>query len=157
MLRYNVFIHYDVENNTWKKEILAAKKQIEKLHVIREKLLQWWKSAVAFQIKTYNQKHKSKTFNKNDLVLLSMKNLQQKQSHKKLSHKYAESFHIADIIKKQAYCLHLLTIYQVHDVFHVFYLESYNWHNGNNVAPELSFPELIDESEKYEIEEILNK
>ncbi len=51
-------------------------------------------------VKIYNQKHKSKTFNKNILVLLSMKNLSQKQSHKKLLHKFSESFYITNIIKK---------------------------------------------------------
>jgi len=89
-------------------------------------LLKQEKSAVTSQIKTYNQKHKSKTFNKSNLILLSMKNLKQKQSHKKLSHKFADSFCIADIIEKQIYYLYLFIIYRIHNVFYVFYFELYN-------------------------------
>ncbi len=157
MSGYNASIHYDVEDNAWEGEIPTAKERIEKLHAAREKLSQRWKSAVASQVKAYNQKHKPKTFNKNDLVLLSTKNLRQKRPHKKLSHKYAGPFRIADIIGKQAYRLHLPTTYRVHDIFHVSYLEPYNRRNGDNVAPELPPPELIDEGEEYEIEEILDK
>jgi len=86
-----------------------------------------------------------------------MKNLKQKCSSKKLLHKFTDSFHIADIIKKQVYCLYLLIIYRIHDVFHVFYLELYNQQNNNSIMSMLSSSELIDDDEKYKIKEIIEK
>ena len=88
-------------------------------------------------------------------MLLLMKNLSQKHSHKKLSHKFAESFCICDIIDQQVYHLSLSISYQIHNVFHVSYLELYSWCLNNETVLELSPPDLIDKTEKYEIEEIL--
>jgi len=86
-----------------------------------------------------------------------MKNLKQKCSSKKFSHKFANSFHITNVIKKQTYHLYLLTIYRIYNVFHVFYLELYNQQNNNSVILILSSSELIDDDEKYETEEIIEK
>jgi len=80
-----------------------------------------------------------------------MKNLKQKWSHKKFLHKFADSFHITDIIRKQIYCLYLFIIYRIHNNFHVFYLKSYNQQNNNNTTSVLSSSELIDDDEKYKI------
>jgi len=155
MTDYNVFIYYDVENNILKEKILTVKNRIKKLHSDRKTLLKQWKSTVMLQVKIYNQKHKLKTFNRNNLVLLSTKNLKQKHSFKKLSHKFTDSFCIANIIKKQIYYLYLFIIYRFHNVFHVFYLESYNWWNNNSVMLILSSSELIDNNEKYKIKKLL--
>lgn len=157
MTGYNAFIHYDVEDNAWEGEVPAAKERVKKLHSVREKLSQRWESAVASQAKAYNQKHKPKTFNKDDLVLLSTKNLNQKRPFKKLSHKFAGPFRIAEPIGKQAYRLHLPATYQIHNVFHVSYLEPYRRKEDNSETPYLPAPELIDEGEEYEVEEILGK
>jgi len=75
MTGYNAFIYYNIENNIWEEEMPAAKNRVKQLHEACEKLLKWWKSTVASQVKAYNQRHKLKTYNKGDLVLLSMKNL----------------------------------------------------------------------------------
>ena len=90
-------------------------------------------------------------------MLLLMKNLSQKHSYKKLLHKFAESFHICDIIDQQVYHLSLLISYQIHNVFYVFYLELYSQHLNNETVSELSSSDLINETEKYEIEEILKQ
>jgi len=111
MTEYNAFIHYNIENNIWEEEVPAAKNRVKQLYKAHEKLLKQWKSAVASQVKAYNQRHKPKTYNKGNLVLLSMKNLSQKRLSKKLSHKFAESFHIQDIVEKQVYRLYLSTHY----------------------------------------------
>jgi len=100
MMNYNAFIYYDVENNVLKEIIFTVKNKVKKLYSDRETLLKQWKSAVVLQVKIYNQKYISKTFNKSDLILLSMKNLKQKYFFKKLSHKFAESFCITKSIKK---------------------------------------------------------
>ena len=157
MMSYNAFIYYDVKNNIWKEKILTAKNWVKKLHSIRKKLLQQWKNVVTSQVKNYNQKHKSKIFNKDDLVLLSTKNLNQKHSSKKLSHKFAESFHINKFIKKQAYHLHLSVIYQIHNVFYVSYLKSYRHKEDNIETLYFLTLKLIDEKKKYEVKKILRK
>ncbi len=157
MTGYNAFIHYNIENNIWEEEVPAVKNRVKQLHEACEKLLKQWESTVASQVKACNQRHKSKTYNKSNLVLLSMKNLSQKRLSKKLSHKFAESFHIQDIVEKQAYCLYLPTHYWIHNVFHVSYLKSYNWCLNDKIMQVLPSSKLINEKEEYEIEEILKK
>jgi len=135
----------------------AAKNRVKQLHEAHEKLLKQWESAVASQVKAYNQRHKLKTYNKGDLVLLSMKNLSQKHLSKKLLNKFAESFHIQDIVEKQAYRLYLSTHYWIHNVFHVSYLKLYNWCLNNKIMQVLPPLKLINEKEEYEVEKILEK
>ena len=86
-----------------------------------------------------------------------MKNLSQKCLNKKLSHKFAESFHIQDIVEKQAYYLYLPTHYWIHNVFHVSYLELYNQCLNDKITQMLLSLKLINEKEEYKIEEILRK
>ncbi len=157
MTEYNAFIHYNIENNTWEEAMPAAKNRVKQLHEAHEKLLKQWKSAVASQVKAYNQRHKLKTYNKGNLVLLSIKNLSQKRPSKKLSHKFAESFCIQDIVKKQAYHLYLPTHYWIHNVFHVSYLKLYNWCLNDKIMQVLPSLKLINKKEEYEVEEILEK
>ena len=61
----------------------------------------------------------------NDLILLSIKNLKQKQSSKKLSHKFVESFQIKNKIDEQTYRLTLFNIYRIYNTFYVSLLKSY--------------------------------
>ncbi len=157
MTEYNAFIHYDINNNTWEEEVSVIKNRVKQLHEAHEKLLKWWESTVASQVKAYNQRHKFKTYNKDNLVLLSMKNLSQKCLNKKLSHKFAESFCIQDIVEKQVYCLYLSTHYWIHNVFHVSYLKPYDWCLNNEIMQMLSPSKLINKKEEYEVEKILRK
>jgi len=157
MTEYNAFIHYNIENNAWEEEVPTAKNRVKQLHKAHEKLLKWWESAVASQVKAYNQRHKPRTYNKGNLVLLSMKNLSQKRPNKKLSHKFAEPFHIQDIVEKQAYRLYLPTHYWIHNVFHVSYLKFYNQHLDDEITQMLPPLKLINEKEEYEVEKILEK
>jgi hypothetical protein len=101
---------------TSEKRVPAAKNRVKQLHKACEKLLKQWKSTVASQVKAYNQRHKPKTYNKSNLVLLSMKNLSQKRLNKKLSHKFAESFHIQDIVESK----HIAYIYLLTTEFIMF-------------------------------------
>ncbi len=86
-----------------------------------------------------------------------MKNLSQKRSNKKLSHKFTESFHIQDIVKKQVYCLYLFTHYWIHNVFHVSYLKPYNQRLDDKIMQVLPSSKLINKKEEYEVEKILRK
>ncbi len=45
------------------------------LYNVKEILLKWWENAVTSQIKVYNKKHYLKTYKKEDLMLLLIKNL----------------------------------------------------------------------------------
>ena len=77
------------------------------------------------QVKYYNINHKSEKYVVNDLILLSIKNLKQKQLSKKLSHKFIESFKMKNKIEKQTYRFTLSNIYCIHNIFHILFLKSY--------------------------------
>jgi len=77
MTEYKIFIYYNVENNIWEEEVSVIKDRVKMLHNIKETLLKWWKNAVTSQVKVYNKKHYLKTYKKEDLVLLLIKNLSQ--------------------------------------------------------------------------------
>jgi len=109
------------------------------------------------QAKYYNQKHKSKFFNVDDLVMLSAKNLKQKKSSKKLSNKMIKFFHIQKLINKQMYHLDLSVIYRVHSVFHVFLLKSYNCRLNDDSILDYFVLEFIDDEQEWKIEKILQK
>jgi len=47
MTGYNSFIHYNIKNNIWEKEVFAAKNRVKQLHKAHEKLLKQWESTVA--------------------------------------------------------------------------------------------------------------
>ena len=155
LMRYNISIHYNVENNILKGKISAVKKRIKKLHKIRKMMLKYWKKVIVSQVRAYNKRHQSKSYWVENLMLLLTKNLSQKHSHKKLLHKFAESFCICDIIDQQVYCLSLFISYWIYNVFYVSYLKLYSQYLNNETVSELSLSDLIDETEKYEIEEIL--
>ena len=97
------------------------------------------------QTKYYNQKHKSKFFNVDDLIMLSAKNLKQKKSSKKLLNKMIKLFHIQKFINKQTYYLDFSIIYKVHSFFHVFLLKSYNRRLNDDFILDYLVLELIDD------------
>ncbi len=47
MTEYNAFIHYNIENNIWEKEVPTAKNRVKQLHEACKKLSKWWESTVA--------------------------------------------------------------------------------------------------------------
>jgi len=55
------------------------------------------------------------------------------------------------------YHFHLSVIYQIHNVFHVSYLESYKHKKDNSETLYFLTSELIDEKEEYEVKKILKK
>ena len=84
----------------------------------------------------------------NNLIMLTIKNLKQKRSSKKLSHKFINFFRIVNKIKTQVYRLFLSIIYQIHNIFHIFLLKSY--HNRDYDDASKSFIqtfEFIDNNE----------
>ena len=157
MYAYHPEVRFEVEGDSRKEEVPAAKDRMKIIYDTREALLQRWENVVKLQAKYYDVKHKPKTYNVGDVVMLSTKNLRQKRPSRKLSHKFIGPFRIQDLVGKQAYRLTLPSSYQIHNVFHVSHLEPYERRHGDESAPILQPPELISDEEEYEVEEILGK
>ena len=158
MYGYHPEIHYEVEDNSAVEGVPEAKDRVRRLNEMRNSCAQRLEHAGALQAKYYNRKHKPMSYAVGDLVLLSTKNLKQKRPSKKLSHKFAGPFRIEDKVGAQAYRLTLPNTYRIHNTFHVSLLEKYH-HRAGDVAAEsmLQAPELIDDDEQWEIEEILDR
>ncbi len=145
MYDYKSIFDIHIKNDAMKEEVSAAKEHIEMLQNVWNMLTQQWQNAINAQTKYYNQKHKFKFFNINDLIMLSAKNLKQKKLSKKLSNKMIKFFHIQELINKQMYHLDLSVIYKVHSVFHVFLLKSYNCRLNDNSILDYFVLKLIDD------------
>ena len=90
--------------------------------------------------------------------MLTIKNLKQKRSSKKLFHKFINLFQIVDKIRTQAYRLFLSIIYRIYNIFYVFLLKPYHNRDCDNASKSfMQVSELIDDNEFWEIEEIINK
>ena len=73
MYDYNSEIELKIENDFSRKKMSIVKERIKKLHKFRQTLSQRWANVVELQIKYYNQKHKSKNYKTNDLIMLFAK------------------------------------------------------------------------------------
>jgi hypothetical protein len=85
-------------------------------------------------------------YNVNDKVLLNVKNIIFTKSFKKLDYKYYDSYKIIELIKKQIYRLKLsFLLKEIHNVFHVFLLESHLYDLAKTLEL-LSIIEVDDEN-----------
>jgi Chromo (CHRromatin Organisation MOdifier) domain len=88
-------------------------------------------------------------------VWLEGTNLKTSHPTKKFAPKRYGPFPIADVISPVVYCLTLPPSWKIHNVFHVSLLTPYKEteeHGPNFAEPP---PELIDEQEEYEVEQVL--
>ena len=108
-------------------------------------------------MKYYNKKHKLQSYKIEDLVMLLIRNLQQKCLSWKLSHKFIRFFRIQNLVEKQTYWLSLSITYWIYNVFHIFYLKLYQHWWDNSSAQILQSLKLIDDTEKYKVEKIQDK
>ncbi len=145
MYDYELIFDIHIKNDAMKEKVSAAKKHVEMLQDVRNMLMKWWQNAINAQTEYYNQKHKSKFFNVNNLVMLSAKNLKQKKLSKKLLNKMIEFFHIQKLIDKQTYHLDLSIIYRVHSIFQIFLLELYNCRLNDDSILDYLVLKLIDD------------
>ncbi len=157
MYDYKSIFDIHIKNDAMKEEVSVAKERVEMLQDVQNTLMKWWQNVINAQTKYYNQKHKFKFFNINNLIMLSAKNLKQKKLNKKLSNKMIEFFCIQKLINKQMYHLDLLIIYKVHSVFHVFLLKSYNRRLNDDFIFNYLVFKLIDDEQEWKIEKILQK
>jgi transposase InsO family protein len=153
MYGYDPEFHVDVADDVPKGEIPAAKDRIKKLHELRATLRDQVLRAQERQIRYYNERHTPAEFKRGSLVKLSTRNLKMKD--KKLQPRFIGPFRVTEVIGTQAYRLALPEQYsRLHDVFPVQVLEKYHPRDGDD---ELPLPDLEDEPDEYEVEEIRDK
>ena len=100
MYEYHLKIQYEVENNFFKKKILLIKDRVEQLQNLQKSFKKRLEKVAKYQIKYYNKNHKLKKFVVDELILLLIKNLNQKRSNKKMFFKFARLFKIENKIRK---------------------------------------------------------
>ena len=155
---YHPEIRWELEDESLKGRVPAANERVRQLQLLRDEAAERLRSAVESQARYYNKTHKPQDYKVGDLVMLATKNLKQKRPSKKLSHKFVGPFRIVDKIGAQAYRLLLPSTYKIHNTFHVSLLEPYHHRECGEIADEfMQAPELIDDEEMWEVEEILDK
>ena len=95
---FNSKIHYEIENDFVEKKILAIRNRIKYLHEIKQILTKWLKYVNFKQTKYCNKKHKFIKYYVNDLIMLLIKNFNQKRFNKKMSHKFVKFFKVENKI-----------------------------------------------------------
>ena len=143
-----------IEDDPLRREIPLAKSRANNIVKIRQELERTWRKTKEIQTNWYNKNHKPRSFKVKDSVLLSSKNIKTIRTSKKLDHRFLGPFEIEKCIGDQAYRLILPQKYRrIHNVFHVSLLEPYHRRAGEK--PVVTQPDLVDENEEYEVEQIL--
>jgi hypothetical protein len=134
-------------------EIFAVKLRAKQALFMRFQLEKSWLSVSAEQSKYYDAKHTSKVYAIEDKMYFCVKNIRSIRSSKKLDYKYYESYKISMFIDKQSYRLKLsANIKKIHNVFHVFLLES-----CKDLAEKKQTSSIyVDDEKQWKIEQILN-
>jgi hypothetical protein len=157
MYGYHPEIYFDSENTEQAGEVPAAGDRIRQLQDIRESLTKRWEKAVASQAKFYNKRHIPMIFNKDDLVLISTRNLKLTTESRKLNQRMMGPFRVLEPVGSLAYRVELPPNCKIHPVFSVSLLEKYHRRADDGEAIEvLPPPEIIDGQEEWEVEEILD-
>jgi transposase InsO family protein len=112
-----------------------------------------WEDAQKAMSKYYNKKHKERTYQEGEKVMLSAKNIRMRKASKKLTDRYIGPFTILEAVGKNAYRLDLPKHYRIHPTFHVSLLERYRRREGA-ATPE---PIEIEGEEWWEVERILDE
>jgi hypothetical protein len=111
--------HFNIKTSTIKKRVRETTKKRVQMKMLLTKVAK-------NQAKYFNLKYISMIYNVDDKMLLNVKNIIFTKSFKKLNYKYYDSYEIIELIKKQVYRLKLsFLLKKIHDVFHVFLLESH--------------------------------
>ena len=92
MYEYHSKIRYKVENNFSEEKISLTKNRVEQLQNLRMNFKKRLKKVAKYQTKYYNKNYKLRKFVVDELILLFIKNLNQKRSSKKMFFKFARSF-----------------------------------------------------------------
>lgn len=154
LMGYEPQFRLSLEAERQQEEAPNASARIQKLHQVREQLKDNWRKATETQAKYYNKRHVPLTLRRGDLVGLATKNLRVKEGKRKLIPRYIGPLRILETIGKQAYRLALPEKYsRLHNVFHISLLEPWN-RRSNERKDTLPMPDLADEDDEYEVEEV---
>ena len=98
----NIIQKFNMKSRTTflKKKILSIKDYVKQLQNFRKNFKKRLKKVAEYQTKYYNKNHKLRKFVIDELILLSIKNLNQKRSSKKIFSKFAKLFKIKNKIEK---------------------------------------------------------
>ncbi|GAA5820076.1 hypothetical protein JCM11491_002518, partial [Sporobolomyces phaffii] len=96
------------------------------------------------------------TFEPNDRVWLSARNIRTRRQLKKLDHKFLGPFKVLEPIGQLAYRLALPKEMKIHPVFHVSLLQRHQASSLANCVPPPPPPVVVDDAEEYEVDEILD-
>jgi hypothetical protein len=144
---------------------LSAKKRIltQKVVIIIDKMKNIWnfikkKLANTQEMqKKYANKHRtfSSKYELEDMIWLFIKNIKIERSFRKLNHKWIESYKIKKLLKN-ACQLNLSSSMKIHDTFHISLLRFAAIDSLIDQIQSSSSSIVIDEKEKYEINDILD-
>jgi hypothetical protein len=133
--------------------MLVDKLRAEHALFMRLQLEKNWMFALIEQFKYYDVKHTSKIYAMSDKVYLCVKNIKSIQSSKKLDYKYYEFYTVSIFINKQFYRLNFsFNMTKIHNVFHVFLLESCKKLAEKKHALSI----YVDDEKQWKIKHILN-
>ena len=129
------------------------KKQMDKVTEILQDRIS---KASNYQAGYYNQKHEPVTYAVGDQVYLRTDNIKTKRVCRKLDHTKIGPYTILDRVGLQAYRLDLPSNVNIHNVFHISYLEPYR---KNDIPGRVKEPPPtieVDGEFEYYVEEILD-
>lgn len=98
MYGYNPRLYAEARDGPREGEVQAVSDRVKRLQDNRAALAERMRAASDTQSKGYNARHKPQSFNVNDQVMLSTKNLRVRQASRKLSPKFIGPFRILEVI-----------------------------------------------------------
>ncbi len=151
-LRFHFDEKYNKKTNIDKKTFDIFDKMKEIWDFIKEKSV----TTQEFQKRQANKTRKNSfDYKIKDLVWLSIKNIKTSKSFKKLNHKMIDSYKITKILKN-ACQLNLFSSMKIHNNFYISLLRSSFIDSLNDQIQSLQFSIIINEEEKYKMNDILN-
>jgi len=138
----------------------AAESRIRKLSTLREEAKNKLLHAQQQQKQYYDKKRMHREFAREDLVLLSTRNIRLRVPQKKLAPRFIGPFRVIERVGKQAYRLALPEQYsRLHDVFSVSLLEPWVPRQGDPVdsTVNMPMPALDEDPDVWEVEEVRGK
>jgi hypothetical protein len=145
---------------------LSARKRIlnQKVVNIIDKMKNIWKFIKKKLVNTqkmqkkYADKHKTFLFEYEleDMIWLFIKNIKNERSFRKLNHKWIQFYKIKKLLKNVCQ-LNLFLSIKIHDIFHISLLRFAAIDFLIDQIQSSSFSIIIDEKEKYEVNDILDR
>jgi transposase InsO family protein len=153
---YEALYGYNPRMSEWTPKTLKVEgvhERLRRLEKTRRLIADEWEQAVKRQQRGYNKRHQPIEFSPGQWVGLSTRNFRTKHS-KKVLPTYIR-VRVKERVGKVAYRLTLPPIYsRLHDVFPVSLIEP--WGRTQRIADPSAFPELLDDNEEWEVQDIID-